>query len=269
MSCFWGEFLGTRGSVSADGEEFFEFGGATSCVMLSVGDTKIVLDAGSGILKMPKSMGDGSAHILISHPHIDHILGLPLCAMLYEKERKVHIYGAKRDGMDVQEQIDRLMAPPLWPVGTEAFSADVHFHDIKEPFEIDDAEITFMEGAHPGGSTIYKIEYFGKSVVYATDYEPSQQTDGQLIAFSKDCSMLIIDGQYTPEQLTYRKGYGHASYMQAMEIAQKANAKQMRIFHHSPFHNDEMLKKQEKRMQQIMCNSAFARQKERFILCGM
>jgi ribonuclease BN (tRNA processing enzyme) len=75
---------------------------------------------------------------------------------------------------------------------------------------------------HPGGAHSYKIEADGKSVVYATDVEHVNGIDNQLVEFSRDVDLLIHEAHYTNEELVARKGWGHSSWEQAIEVAQLA-----------------------------------------------
>lgn len=65
--------LGARDSVATDGNEMTVYGGATSCVLVEAGNEAVFLDAGTGIVHAP-DIGDRHISILITHPHIDHIV---------------------------------------------------------------------------------------------------------------------------------------------------------------------------------------------------
>lgn len=71
--------LGTRGSVPVSGPEFVKYGGATTCVVVTLGGQSVVLDAGTGILKLPRAVSPETEclPLIITHSHVDHMLGLP------------------------------------------------------------------------------------------------------------------------------------------------------------------------------------------------
>jgi len=62
-------------------------GGNTSCVEVTGGGSRVILDAGSGI----RALGDAlmkrgehkRVHLLLSHVHWDHVMGIPFFAPLY------------------------------------------------------------------------------------------------------------------------------------------------------------------------------------------
>ena len=53
------KFYGTRGSIPVSEREFMEFGGNTTCVLISgvnEGINSVIMDAGSGIRKLGKDI---------------------------------------------------------------------------------------------------------------------------------------------------------------------------------------------------------------------
>ena len=87
---------GTRGSLPSPGPETQIYGGNTSCVTVESMDALIVLDAGSGIRRLgndPLVKKYKVIHILLTHLHMDHILGLGFFGPLYNPTQEVHIWG--------------------------------------------------------------------------------------------------------------------------------------------------------------------------------
>ncbi|MCR4850307.1 MAG: hypothetical protein K5870_03520 [Lachnospiraceae bacterium] len=104
--------LGARGSVATDGNEMTVFGGATSCVLVEAGNEAVFLDAGTGIVHAP-DIGDRHISILITHPHIDHIVGLPFFPCITQQDRQIDIYAVPRLGLDTALLIKKLISPPF------------------------------------------------------------------------------------------------------------------------------------------------------------
>ncbi len=259
--------LGSRGTVAHEGSNYSSYGGATACVYLNVAGEIIVLDGGSGILSLPSVLqGNKDIHLFISHMHIDHIVGIMACPIFFDASYNITVYGVERFGKDVKTRLDSAMSPPLWPVNSDAFLANVKFVTCVEEFYIGDVKIDFMEGSHPGGCTVYRISHGEKSLVYATDYEITQQSSQRLEQFAKDCTLLLCDGQYTKDEVEFKVGYGHSCWEQAAELAIKSGAKQLGIIHHDPYRTDEMLYNMQKQLKEKFANGFFAHRREEKIL---
>ncbi len=247
MSIFNISFLGVRGSIAVEGDEYKEFGGATSSVLVRQNDTTIVLDAGTGFNQLKELIPNiNNLHLLISHTHIDHIIGLLSNKLLYDSNFKMKVYGKKYEGLTIREQIDKMMTPPLWPVSTSSFKAEIEYIDIEEDFFIDDVKVMIAEGCHPNEALVYKLECQGKSLVYATDYEIDDLSKDRLLKFSENADLLICDGQYSALELPFKKGFGHSCWEQAVSLAGEAKVKELYIFHHDPNRTDIELIKAER-----------------------
>ena len=61
--------LGCSGSIALDNR--------TTCFQL---DERILVDAGTGVGDLTLEEMAGIDHILLSHSHLDHVLGIPLLA---------------------------------------------------------------------------------------------------------------------------------------------------------------------------------------------
>ena len=236
--------LGATGSIPVEGSDHLEFGGATSCFLVETVDQAVYLDAGSGIVRTP-DIGSRSVSVLLSHPHIDHILGMPFFPYLSEKDRRIDFYACKNGGLTAREQLDSLISVPLWPVTVEGYSSDFRCHDVTGPFDIGNIHVEYIDSVHPGGGTVFKLTEDGHSVVYATDYEYDEERIGELISFAKDCDLLFFDAQYTDDEFEARKGFGHSTPAQGMLVMNESGAKSIRFVHHDPRHDDKFLKKME------------------------
>jgi ribonuclease BN (tRNA processing enzyme) len=110
--------------------------------------------------------------------------------------------------------------------------------------ELGPARVRTLDLNHPGGNMGYRVECGGKSVVYATDVEHGSAKDPELVEFAKDADMLILDAMYTEDEYRGRSGvakigWGHSTWMSAVETANASGAKQLVLFHHDPTRDDE------------------------------
>ncbi|MBR3306246.1 MAG: MBL fold metallo-hydrolase [Lachnospiraceae bacterium] len=248
--------LGVRGSIPTDGKDHLEFGGATSCVLVQACGQAVYLDGGSGMLHSPDT-SEESASVLFTHTHVDHMIGLPISPLLLSK-RRVDIYGKTRDGLDIRQQLERLMSLPLWPAGVEVYPSELHFHETEQFMNIGGISVSCMEANHPGGSLIYRLEHEGKSLVYATDHEHSTEKQAELADFAEAADLILYDAQYTDEEYEKMKGFGHSTVAEGLKLLNSSKAKRILFVHHDPRHTDDMLKKSEEGLKDT--RAAFARQ---------
>lgn len=239
---------GVRGSVPVHGESFAQFGGGTNCVLYQAGDETIYLDAGSGLLSgnFPPAIPSGRISILLSHGHADHLIGFPLFPPFFDSARTCDIYLKHRNGRTAKEQVEMLMTPPLWPVGPDALRGTLRFHDVAPSFTLGDVLIETMEATHPGGVTLFKLTYQGVRVIYATDFEPDAAERDAFCSFARDCSLLLLDAQYTAEEYQRTKGFGHMTLQEGLDVAARCRAKKTLLIHHAPSRTDAQLLEQER-----------------------
>lgn len=252
--------LGARGSVPVEGKNFEIYGGATSCFRVQAGNEEIYLDAGSGIVNA-KSEKNSRITILLTHLHLDHIVGLPFFSTLGETGRSIDIYADKRAGLMSKDAVDRLISPPFWPIKIKDYPAKVEIHNLPDKkFFIGDVAVETMEGTHPNGSTIYKLSYRGKSIVYATDFEhiPKEKCE-VLTKFAADCDLLLYDAQYTEEEYKRCQGFGHSTASNGLKVAEKAGVSKLMLVHHAPWRTDKELSEMEKEFAWNNKNIMFAK----------
>lgn len=110
---------------------------------------------------------------------------------------------------------------------------------------------------HPGFVLAFRIDWMGKSIVYATDREPDpedcpedEQTQECFESMVKGADILIHDAQYTDEEYFSSKiGWGHSPVSEAIRVARDAKVKKLFFFHHDPEHDDAMLSRFEEEIQ--------------------
>lgn len=238
--------LGCRGSIPVTDPHMSQFGGNTSCYQVEASGEKLFLDAGTGLARAVPDTGP--VHIVLSHCHVDHVLGLPMFSALFEKGREIHLYGRTRNGLDVPEQIRRLISPPLWPAEPEEYPARMICHEISFPARIGPFTLEGMETRHPGGSLALKVTAGGKTLVYATDFVHTDGEDERLADFSREADLLIYDAQYTPEEFAGKPGFGHSTAEKGLEVLRRSGAKRLLPVHHDPACTDEMLTAREQEL---------------------
>ena len=260
--------LGARGSVPVSGGEFLRYGGATTCVLVRLAGQAVVLDAGTGLLELPSRLKDGERRIplLLSHPHADHLLGLPLCPLLLQPEFRLEVYAARRGGRGAEEQVRTLMSPPLWPIGPEKLPSPPVFHDLPHRLELGGVTVESMEGVHPDGVSLLRLTGGGRRVVFATDCTLTAALLPRLTDFARDCDLLLCDGQYSDAEWSGRAGFGHSTWTAAARLGSACGAGEVRVIHHDPGHTDDELDAAAGELRRIHPNCGFARAGEEVLL---
>ena len=257
-------FWGTRGSIPTPGRITEKYGGNTPCVSILYNDTYIILDAGSGVRNYGLELNNSgigteknpvSMHLFISHTHWDHIHGLPFFGPAYIKGNKLAIYGSPKKGRILESILSDQMDLQYFPITMSTLAAEICFKELSsQVVKIGDFKVDWEEQHfHPGGSLRYRISVDGKKIIYASDveldfaFQPEKRTDEtelraqEYLKFIDKADLLIADGQYTGEEYQQKQGWGHTSIPTLLEVAYKANVKQLAIFHHDPQHSDKFL----------------------------
>ena len=255
-------FWGVRGSIPTPGPSTVQIGGNTSCVEVRAGKAILIFDGGTGLRLLGKKLAKEApltAHMFFSHVHWDHIQGFPFFEPAFVKGNVFHLYGGNNVSRTLEETLDGQMDHPNFPVHLGVMGATMTFTDLPEgqAVEIDDGvggkvRVTNARGNHPQGVFAFRVEHGGKAVVYATDTEHYEgRIDEKLAALSKDAAVLIYDSQYTPEEYSSKKGWGHSTYEEGAKLAKLAGAKKLVLYHHDPMQNDAAVREKEKRAKAV------------------
>ena len=231
------------------------------------GDRRIILDAGSGIRALGERLRDTDrpveADVLLSHYHYDHLQGLPFFAPLAEPQNHFVFHGPRREGRGVQDVLEGQMVPPYYPVTLHHLArAAVEFRSLEpgEPFSIGPVHITSAELEHPGGNLGYRLEYGGRTLVYATDVEHTDRPAEELVDLARGADVLLHDAMYTPDEYEERRGWGHSTYGGALATAAAAKVKKLVLFHHDPDRADRALDAMLRRVQKAFPRTIAARE---------
>jgi phosphoribosyl 1,2-cyclic phosphodiesterase len=265
-----------RGSIPTPGHETSRYGGNTVCVELGFSDCgrTLIIDAGSGIRRLGDDLLARSRppaglelDLLLSHTHLDHILGLPFFAPLYRRDTRINLYGPTISPEDCLEQvIGGQLCYRYFPVRQTELAAQITYVDLREGvFDLGDGiTLTATYLNHPLLCMGYRFDWRGRSVCTAFDTEPfrnlfvtdpaapeydeimalqgeqaAQEAGLRMQAFFRGADLLIHDGQYTDEEYRAgRAGWGHSSVGQAIQAAEAAGCRRLALIHHDPMRTD-------------------------------
>jgi ribonuclease BN (tRNA processing enzyme) len=250
-------FFGVRGSYPVSARQFDTYGGNTSSLLFETSDTLIIFDAGTGIINAGRHLlGERSdlkkITIFLTHLHIDHIIGLPFFAPVFNSEYEIDIYCPAYPGISLPSTIHSLFLPPLSPITLDGIKARFRFHDIplnqsnRFGFAPDLQVESIDHNDHPLlGVMMYKLSFRGKKIVFATDIESPAGFNDRLTSFIQGADILIHDSQYLEKDYNHpqypKKGYGHSTVSMATHNAFQCQVGELYLFHFDPEYSDQTL----------------------------
>lgn len=216
--------LGTTGYHPSDHRH-------TSCYFLPADG--IVLDAGSGMFRLPPLIATDRLDILLSHVHLDHIVGLTyLHDILYTRPvEKVVVWGEAAKLQAVQDHLfhDLIFPAPI-NVKWEAI-------DDRKRIKIGaGGAVTadWQPQQHPGGSVAYRLHWrkANKTLVYATD--TSGDLSEQSLQWMKGADLLMHECYFRDDAQQWAIKTGHSWTSRAAQIAHEADVNQLLLTHINP-----------------------------------
>ena len=196
--------------------------------------------------RLLEEFGHQSIHafIFLTHYHWDHIHGIPFFDPLYNPENYFFFHSFPSQEQSVQHALEEQMTDPYFPVNMEAMAAHRHFYNLcNDVLSFNDSVLRTTKLNHPQGCLGFRLESGGQSFVYATDTEPGDAAcDRNVRDLAQGADLLLYDAQYTPlEYVNFKKGWGHSTWREAVNVAKDAEVKNLLLFHHDPDHNDQFI----------------------------
>jgi ribonuclease BN (tRNA processing enzyme) len=206
--------------------------------LITIGDQKILLDAGTGItrlLKFPEILENLT--IIISHFHRDHYLDLYNIIFAAKEFKFKGIFNGK---------INVLMPRTPEHITNDIFNdgksvLDITYYDQNTNYNItNEIKLNFIEVEHIKWLPTYatRINYNEKALVYTGDTNSSISNLNNLIPFSMNADVIICDSKL----LKLRNEENDNCHMTAYEAANyalKSNAKKLVLTHFSSFGYNE------------------------------
>lgn len=296
------KFRGVRGSHPTAKQSHLKYGGNTSCVEVWAGGHLIILDAGTGIIDLGRDLQKEhilsgtdlysrtpiKAVLILSHIHQDHIQGLQFFSPLFIPTTSLDVYGLSHPSKSLKENLTEVLFERVFPLTYDEIPSDFNIYDFqmknaliikpdgkKEFIKLADFNIedhnddviisAYKTTAHPkDGSLSIKIQYKGKSLVYATDKESYIGCDKKFIEFAHGADVLIHDAQYTHQDyispILPKQGFGHSTFNMAVETAKFAKVKKLFFFHYDPNYDDGILDMLEKEFGALVDSVEFAKE---------
>ncbi len=246
---FYVRFWGVRGSIACPGPNTIRYGGNTSCVELRCGEHLVVFDAGTGLRQLGTSLkgqSDLDIDIMLSHTHLDHIIGLPFFSPLFDSKNHINFWAGHLGGeYGLKQALGAMMSSPLFPIPIEEFDAETSFHDFEVGADLEPKpglKIRTTSLNHPDKACAYRVDFSGKSICYVTDTEhKAGELDPNILALIGGTDIFIYDSMYTDEEYPQYRGWGHSTWQEGVRLAEAGKVGRLVLFHHDPSHNDSFM----------------------------
>ena len=243
---------GTRGSIPSPGPHTARYGGNTTCFEISVGDRRLIFDAGSGLRLLGMDLlknGGEFGHIFLTHFHWDHIQGFPFFGPLYDPSINLKIVGPKQNNIDVRSLFAGQMGPIYFPVPFSVVAATMSFDHLNEgTLDLDGILLTTFRVKHPSYVVGYRVEIGDKVICFIPDneiegdmYPVGPDWRAGLVDFCHGADLLVHDSMYTDEEYPQRSGWGHSTFSQSLRLAEEAEVRKLLFTHHDPTRSDDQL----------------------------
>lgn len=284
-------FWGVRGSFPAALPSCRTLGGNTACVEVMWQGHHLILDAGTGIRKLGEHLvavpPAHPLHLLLTHPHWDHIQGFPFFAPAYSPEFKLTIHSLRRQNKLKHLLSDQQQAT-FFSVPVQKMQSELSFQewDEGEPFAVGPFQVQTWRLNHPGICSGYRIQMGDIVLAYVSDVAPStdylladavpgrptrQQALKRLfenqLRLVENAHTVIYDTFFTPQQYEQRSHWGHSTLEQALDVCKRCKAKNLFMFHHNAEINDAQQFERLEQCQPPKGLKVFAAQEGRTVAC--
>ena len=243
------KIYGSRGSIAFFGRSSTEYGGNTVCTMLDIDGHIIIIDCGTALMQFYYDMKDKYStgfkfDILLSHLHLDHIIGFSTFSPILSDNSDIRIYTKSRNEHPLKSQVFGVFRPPYWPIEIAKLTSAKTVEIIGEaPFMLSEKiKVTPFLSEHHNETVSFRIDA-DKTLVYLLDYEINNNSDkyDKLISFCKDADLVIFDATYLPEDYHERRGWGHSTYEDGIALAEASFCKKMVFSHICQDYSDKTL----------------------------
>ncbi len=251
-------FWGTRGSITTPGQATRRYGGNTSCIQLvgfqssqpgaviQSGNPHLILDGGSGLVSLQDVLMKGAygrrrreLHLLLTHYHWDHLIGLPFFRPMFVKGNRIVFYGASIQ--DLQSAIERLFISVYSPVrGVQNVIADIEYREVKpDGMEVSGFQVRAAEAHHPGTTLAFSVQYGPHKVVYSPDHGVGNpEIDAKLVELARSANLWIMDAFFNSRKQPQHEDWGHSSHLEAVKLAMEAGVETAVLAHYNSAYDD-------------------------------
>ena len=246
---------GARGLPAVMPNAASRYGRQTSCVSVETREHIFIFDAGTGIVELGREIVEKKRcykdiWICLTHFHLDHTLGLGRFAPIYDPAFSIHLVGVNDPEKNLKE-VAQAAFYSSFSLTKQPPRAKIDIYEILEDnYELfPGVKLSSMYANHPTSTLVYALDTLGKKITFAPDSEiwgdanAFQDYDEKLSGFVRGSDMLIHDAVYTDKDYETHRHEGHSGLSVVVDFAEKAQARDLMLFHTHPDYTDTELDK--------------------------
>lgn len=202
----------------------------TACLMLP--EVGLVLDAGSAFFRVADFVCHQELHVLLSHAHLDHVMGLTFLFDLVAAHPGlvVHVHGEQEKLATVERH---LWYPGLFPVRPPCLLVPFSNHSLDGL----PGRPRIFPLRHLGGSIGFRFEFPTGSFAYVTD--TTADLNASYVEEIRGVDLLIHECYFRDEQEALARMTGHSCASAVAAVARKARAGRLVLVHCNPLDSSD------------------------------
>ncbi|SFI05539.1 Phosphoribosyl 1,2-cyclic phosphodiesterase [Albimonas pacifica] len=273
---------GAGGSAPTGRADRARFGGDTVCFEIrreAPGAPPLIVDLGSAARDLGRRLKTEAldsgrpceAEILLSHLHLDHIMGAPFFAPFYDPASRIRIRcGLSPDPEFARDTLMAFAGPPIFPIQPIHMSEPAW--DVfrpAEPFEAAGFQVTPVRLNHPGGCCGFRIETGEGAICVIGDHEHGDaEIDAGVAEAVEGAAVMLYDAAYDDADYERHRGWGHSTWSVGGALAERCGVGLTLFHHHPPELDDATLDAREAAARAVHPLARLARQGMRLRLSG-
>jgi ribonuclease BN (tRNA processing enzyme) len=206
----------------------------TCSLFLREGPHVLLIDAGTGIQRLLERpdlvVGAESVHIVLTHFHLDHVVGLSYLPGL-PLDQKAVIWGPGEllTRVPTRSILERLLGPPLFATPLEAVAREVREVPERE-LQLDSFTVAIrVQERHSDPTVAYRV---GDVVTYCTDTAP----DPGNVSFAAGSRVLLHEAWHAQDT---SDDPWHTAAGDAARIAREARVTRLVLIHVNPLQGSD------------------------------